>query len=190
MTSPRREHHMQPRRIAMLSVHTSPLEQPGTGDAGGMNVYVVETARRLAERGTEVEIFTRATSGSLPPEVEAAPGVLVRHVVAGPFEGLSKDDLPGQLCAFAVRRAAGRGAARSRAGTTWCTRTTGCPARSAGWPPSAGTCRWCTPCTPWPRSRTPRSRTATPRSRSAASSARSRSSRPPTASSRTPATRP
>ncbi len=101
MTSPRREHHMQPRRIAMLSVHTSPLEQPGTGDAGGMNVYVLETARRLAERGTEVEVFTRATSGSLPPEVEAAPGVLVRHVVAGPFEGLSKNDLPGQLCAFA-----------------------------------------------------------------------------------------
>jgi D-inositol-3-phosphate glycosyltransferase len=101
MSSPRREHHMQPRRIAMLSVHTSPLEQPGTGDAGGMNVYVLETARRLAQRGTEVEVFTRATSGGLPPEVEAAPGVLVRHVVAGPFEGLSKNDLPGQLCAFA-----------------------------------------------------------------------------------------
>src|SRR3954469_4531774 len=101
VSSARREHHMQPRRIAMLSVHTSPLEQPGTGDAGGMNVYVLETARRLAQRGTEVEVFTRATSGGLPPEVEAAPGVLVRHVVAGPFEGLSKNDLPGQLCAFA-----------------------------------------------------------------------------------------
>ena len=37
-----------PRRVAMISVHTSPLEQPGTGDAGGMNVYVVETAKRLA----------------------------------------------------------------------------------------------------------------------------------------------
>ena len=56
-----------PRRIAVLSVHTSPLDQPGTGDAGGMNVYVVEVARRLAERGVEVEIFTRATSGDLPP---------------------------------------------------------------------------------------------------------------------------
>jgi D-inositol-3-phosphate glycosyltransferase len=83
----------------MLSVHTSPLEQPGTGDAGGMNVYVVETARRLARRGTEVEIFTRATASGLPPVTELAPGVLVRHVVAGPFEGLSKNDLPGQLCA-------------------------------------------------------------------------------------------
>ena len=47
----------------MISVHTSPLDQPGTGDAGGMNVYIAETARRLAERGAEVEVFTRATSG-------------------------------------------------------------------------------------------------------------------------------
>lgn len=87
-------------RVAMLSLHTSPLEQPGTGDAGGLNVYVVETARRLADRGTEVEIFTRATSSDAPPVTQLAPGVLVRHVVAGPFEGLSKNDLPGQLCAF------------------------------------------------------------------------------------------
>lgn len=89
----------RPRRVAVLSVHTSPLDQPGTGDAGGMNVYVVETARRLADAGVEVEIFTRATSSSLDPVVEMAPGVTVRHVTAGPFEGLRKQDLPGQLCA-------------------------------------------------------------------------------------------
>jgi D-inositol-3-phosphate glycosyltransferase len=91
-----------PRRVAMLSVHTSPLEQPGTGDAGGLNVYVVQTARRLAARGTQVEVFTRATSSDAPPVSELAPGVLVRQVVAGPFGGLSKHDLPGQLCAFAA----------------------------------------------------------------------------------------
>ena len=89
-----------PRRIATLSVHTSPLEQPGTGDAGGMNVYIVEVSKRLAARGVEVEIFTRATAGGLPPAVEMAPGVTVRHVTAGPFEGLAKEDLPSQLCAF------------------------------------------------------------------------------------------
>ena len=89
-----------PRRIATLSVHTSPLDQPGTGDAGGMNVYIVETSRRLAEAGVEVEVFTRATSSDLPPVVELAPGVTVRHVTAGPLEGLGKDDLPAQLCAF------------------------------------------------------------------------------------------
>jgi D-inositol-3-phosphate glycosyltransferase len=89
-----------PRRVAMLSVHTSPLDQPGTGDAGGMNVYVVELAKRLAALGTEVEVFTRATRGDLPPLVELADGVTVRHVTAGPFEGLSKHDLSSQLCAF------------------------------------------------------------------------------------------
>ncbi|WP_308217264.1 D-inositol-3-phosphate glycosyltransferase [Streptantibioticus silvisoli] len=88
------------RRVAMLSVHTSPLHQPGTGDAGGMNVYIVELAKRLARTGIEVEVFTRATTGDLPCEVELAPGVLVRHVDAGPYEGLSKEDLPAQLCAF------------------------------------------------------------------------------------------
>ncbi|MGV9825857.1 D-inositol-3-phosphate glycosyltransferase [Gordonia sp. NPDC003429] len=89
-----------PRRVALISVHTSPLAQPGTGDAGGMNVYVWQTAQRLARRGVEVEIFTRATSSSDAPVVEAAPGVTVRHVAAGPFEGLDKQDLPAQLCAF------------------------------------------------------------------------------------------
>ena len=91
-----------PRRIAVLSVHTSPLEQPGTGDAGGMNVYVVETARRLAELGVDVEIFTRATSGELPPVVDLAPGVLVRHLPAGPFEPMAKEDLPSLLCSFST----------------------------------------------------------------------------------------
>ncbi len=89
-----------PRRIAMLSVHTSPLDQPGTGDAGGMNVYVVETSRQLAALGIEVEIFTRATRSGLPPVVRLDDGVLVRHVTAGPYEGLGKADLPAQMCAF------------------------------------------------------------------------------------------
>ncbi len=88
-------------RIAMISLHTSPLDQPGTGDAGGMNVYVIELAKRLAQRGTDVDIFTRATSSALPPIVEASDRVLVRHVHAGPFEGLTKGELPGQLCTFA-----------------------------------------------------------------------------------------
>lgn len=65
-----------------------------------MNVYVLQTALELARRGVEVEIFTRATSSADPPLVQVAPGVLVRNVVAGPFEGLDKHDLPTQLCAF------------------------------------------------------------------------------------------
>ncbi|MFD1815079.1 D-inositol-3-phosphate glycosyltransferase [Rhodococcus gannanensis] len=96
--TPAQNHRL--RRVAVLSVHTSPLAQPGTGDAGGMNVYVLQSAIELARRGVEVEIFTRATSSADAPVVEAAPGVLVRNVVAGPFEGLDKHDLPTQLCAF------------------------------------------------------------------------------------------
>jgi D-inositol-3-phosphate glycosyltransferase len=91
-----------PRRIATLSVHTSPLDQPGTGDAGGLNVYVVQVAKRLAARGTEVEIFTRAVAKDTPPLAELAPGVLVRSVPAGPFEELDKHDLPAQVCPFTL----------------------------------------------------------------------------------------
>jgi D-inositol-3-phosphate glycosyltransferase len=89
-----------PRRIATISLHTSPLDQPGTGDAGGLNVYVVEVSKRLAESGIEVEIFTRAVCRDTPPTVELVPGVLVRNVVAGPFEELDKNALPGQICPF------------------------------------------------------------------------------------------
>ena len=94
MTTPRKLE-----RIAILSVHTSPLDQPGTGDSGGMNVYIAETAKRIAARGTEVEIFTRATSALKLDDSELADGVTVRHISAGPFEGLRKEDLPAQLCA-------------------------------------------------------------------------------------------
>lgn len=84
----------------MLSAHTSPLEQPGVGDAGGMNVYVLELSRQLALRGIEVEVFTRATSRHQAASVVAEGGITVHHVPAGPFEGLTKDDLPAQLCGF------------------------------------------------------------------------------------------
>ena len=91
-----------PRRIATLSVHTSPLDQPGTGDAGGLNVYVVQVAKRLAALGTEVDIFTRAVCRDTPPLTELAPGVLVHNVAAGPYEELDKHDLPAQVCQFTL----------------------------------------------------------------------------------------
>lgn len=84
----------------MISLHTSPLEQPGTGDAGGMNVYVVETARRLAERGIAVDVFTRATGPAQPEAVRPAPGFTVHNVPAGPFGTLDKNTLTRHLCPF------------------------------------------------------------------------------------------
>ncbi|ANS79999.1 Glycosyltransferase MshA involved in mycothiol biosynthesis [Serinicoccus hydrothermalis] len=91
------------RRVAMVSLHTSPLLRPGTGDAGGLNVYVVETAAELARRGVEVDIFTRATGAGQARSVDLEPGlpVSVHHVPAGPLEGVPKDQLPGHVCAFA-----------------------------------------------------------------------------------------
>jgi D-inositol-3-phosphate glycosyltransferase len=87
-------------RIATLMVHTSPLDQAGVGDAGGMNVYVVESAKKMAAAGLEVDIFTRANNPNLPESIEIANGVTVKHLVAGPFEGLSKEELPSQLGAL------------------------------------------------------------------------------------------
>jgi len=81
-------------------VHTSPLEQAGTGDAGGMNIYVVENAIKMAAAGVEVDIFTRATDVNHSRVVEIAPGVRVRHIEAGPYKGLSKEELPSQLGAL------------------------------------------------------------------------------------------
>jgi D-inositol-3-phosphate glycosyltransferase len=87
-------------KIATLMVHTSPLDQAGTGDAGGMNVYVVETAKKMAQAGVVVDIFTRANKPNLPETVEIAEGVSVKNLVAGPFGGISKEELPSQLGAL------------------------------------------------------------------------------------------
>lgn len=89
-------------RVAMLSVHTSPLHQPGTGDAGGMNVYMVELSRALAEQGAEVDLFTRCRGEDVPPLVELAPGVRVRHLHAGPREALPKEAMPDLVVPFSL----------------------------------------------------------------------------------------
>jgi D-inositol-3-phosphate glycosyltransferase len=85
------------RRVALLSLHTSPMEQPGSGDAGGMNVYIRELASALAESGVEVEIFTRSTSAGQPAVEHPGPGVCVHNVLAGPPRKIPKEDLPGLL---------------------------------------------------------------------------------------------
>lgn len=82
------------KRVAMLSLHTSPFDQPGGGDAGGMNVYVRSVALELAKVGIDVEIFTRAAADGKPHVEELGPGVLVRHLIAGPTRKVPKEVLP------------------------------------------------------------------------------------------------
>lgn len=94
-----------PIRIGLLSVHTSPLEQPGTGDSGGMNVYLREVASRLTAEGATIEVFTRTVGADLPPTVTLDGGVRVHHIDAGP-PAARKDDLVSHLCAFYLGLAA------------------------------------------------------------------------------------
>ncbi|GCE11660.1 glycosyltransferase [Tengunoibacter tsumagoiensis] len=81
-------------RIAMLSIHTSPLANPGqTKDAGGMNVYIRELARELAKQNILIDIFTRWTDEQVPQIVQLAPNARVIHIKAGPLAPIHKDEL-------------------------------------------------------------------------------------------------
>jgi D-inositol-3-phosphate glycosyltransferase len=88
------------RRLAVLSLHTSPLAQPGTGDGGGMNVYVRELTSALARSDVACDVFTRAWSADLPPVVDVEPGLRVHHVPAGPLHALPKESLPAVVDEF------------------------------------------------------------------------------------------
>ena len=68
---------MSTSRVAMLSLHTSPLAQPGAGDGGGMNVYVRSVAEALARAGVACDVLTRAEHPEQPPIVELEPGLRV-----------------------------------------------------------------------------------------------------------------
>jgi D-inositol-3-phosphate glycosyltransferase len=80
-------------RIAILSMHTSPLAQPGTGDGGGMNVYVRELASALARSGNRCEVFTRRESPQSPKSINVEPGFVVHYVDAGPLSAVPKERL-------------------------------------------------------------------------------------------------
>jgi D-inositol-3-phosphate glycosyltransferase len=87
-------------RLAMLSLHTSPLTQPGQGDSGGMNVYVRELVSALAQAGVECATYTRRVHPDQPDEVLVEPGHRVVHIDAGP-PTLPKESLPHYVDAFA-----------------------------------------------------------------------------------------
>src|SRR5665213_3975496 len=89
------------RRLAVLSLHTSPLAQPGTGDGGGMNVYVRELSSALARAGVICDVYTRAWSDDLAPTLDIEPGFRVHHVPAGPPAPLAREALLGVVDEFA-----------------------------------------------------------------------------------------
>jgi D-inositol-3-phosphate glycosyltransferase len=90
------------RRLAVLSFHTSPLVQPGTGDSGGMNVYVRELVSALAQAGVPCDVYTRRWASDLPTEVLVEPGFRVVHVDAGPAAEVAKESLPSLVPAFSA----------------------------------------------------------------------------------------
>ncbi len=84
----------------MISLHTSPLETPGVDDAGGLNVYVDEVARRLGARGVDVDVYTRRRTPDQPDQVTPTERVTVHHVTAGPTHPLPKEEMPGLVGVF------------------------------------------------------------------------------------------
>jgi len=80
------------KRVAVISMHTSPLAQPGVGDGGGMNVYVRELVSALAHAGLDCTTYTRAWQEGLPEVVNVEPNHRVVHIPAGSFE-LPKNEL-------------------------------------------------------------------------------------------------
>ena len=87
-------------RVAMISVHTSPLARPGGNKAGGLNVYVLELAQQLVGQGCEVDIFSRVTGRETPTLTELAPGLRVVHLRAGPARYLGPESVHKHLDAF------------------------------------------------------------------------------------------
>jgi D-inositol-3-phosphate glycosyltransferase len=88
------------RSLAVLSMHTSPLAQPGTGDGGGMNVYVRELSSALARAGVSCDVYTRAVATDQPAVVNVEPGLRVHHVPAGPLAPVAKELLPALVDDF------------------------------------------------------------------------------------------
>lgn len=90
-------------RIAMLSVHSSPLARLGSKEAGGMNVYVRELARELGQRGILVDIFTRSQERDAPTIVPLSRGVRLINLHAGPAAPYDKYQLLTYLPEFVSR---------------------------------------------------------------------------------------
>ena len=154
----------------MSSLRASGRPAPPGGDAQRAHLAAGAARHRRRRRAQRLRrrdwraawppAASRSRSSPGPPAATCRPwsswrpACTVRHVDRRPVRGARQGRPARPAVRLHRRRHADRGPAPRPAGTTSCTPTTGSPARSAGWPPSAGRCRWSTRCTPWPGSRT------------------------------------
>ncbi|MCX7521381.1 glycosyltransferase [Microbacterium sp. STN6] len=89
-----------PLRIGIVSMHTSPSHAPGSGDAGGMNVVVLEQARQLALLGHDVHLITRRTDGASPDTTDLAAHLTLHAITAGPARFIGKGEHEQHIVAF------------------------------------------------------------------------------------------
>ncbi len=87
-------------KVAYIAMHSSPLLQPGNGDAGGMNVYLDRLSHTMVGRGVDVTVFTRRFDRDLPRVIEVIPGYRVVHVDAGPIDRLTISQMPDHVGEF------------------------------------------------------------------------------------------
>ncbi len=88
------------RKVALVMVHTSPLEQAGTGDAGGMNIYVIESAKRMAAMGVDVDIYTRKVDDAQPEIIDFAENIRIVHLNLP--TGTKKEEIPSLIPALSL----------------------------------------------------------------------------------------
>ncbi|MFV0451474.1 MAG: glycosyltransferase [Propioniciclava sp.] len=92
-------------RLLFVSMHTSPSDSPGSGDAGGMNVVERNQARALAALGHTVDLVTRRSDAAQPDVEELSPGVRLLHLDAGPAEPLAKSAIDAHIDEFSANLA-------------------------------------------------------------------------------------
>ena len=88
------------RKVALVMVHTSPLEQAGIGDAGGMNIYVIESAKRMAAMGVDVDIYTRKIDDAQPEIIDFAENIRIVHLNLP--TGTKKEEIPSLIPALSL----------------------------------------------------------------------------------------
>ncbi|WP_054951820.1 glycosyltransferase [Flaviflexus massiliensis] len=79
-------------RIAMIALHTSPLATTGSGEAGGLNVYLLSTAKELVNLGHHVFLVSRKDREELPDSEEVGDGLTAVYLTAGPVTSVPKSE--------------------------------------------------------------------------------------------------